>query len=90
MLWCVLLAPVALTAWAALTFGAERGASPGALGWASGVLTGFAVAMLVASGWTLWRWRSSWPVAALCVVTCIGATALAWFVGAMAIADDWL
>lgn len=90
VLWCVLLAPFALTAWAALTYGAERGAGPGAFGWASGILTGLAVAVLVAAGWALWRWRSNWPVAALCVGTCIGATALAWFVGAMAIVDDWM
>lgn len=86
----VLLSPLTLSLWATVAFGAERGREPGRLGWASGVLTVLAVAAGGSAGLVLWRWRTRWLPATLCVVVALVGVALSWFVGAMAIADDWL
>ena len=85
-----LVLPFLLTLWAALTVGAKRGARSGSLGWASGVLTALALVAVGAASWSVWRWRSRWLPAGVCAVVSILCTAYAWFVGAMAIADDWL
>jgi hypothetical protein len=37
-----------------------------------------------------WRWREHWLASLPCVVIAGIGTAMAWFVGAMAIADDWI
>jgi hypothetical protein len=68
----------------------ERGVDTGGFGWASSVLTALAVGCLVLAGFTLWRWRRRWYLALPCVLTALAAAPLGWFVGAMAIADDWI
>jgi hypothetical protein len=90
LLLAALVAPALLPLWAAATFGAEKGARSGALGWASGVLTVLALAVVGFAGWAVWRWRSNWLAAMPCALAIVVTTALGWFIGAMAIADDWI
>ena len=86
----VLAAPVLLPLWAAATFGTEHGARGGALGWASGTLTVLALAVVAFAGWAVWRWRANWLAALPCALAAVAGAAMGWFVGAMAIANDWI
>ena len=86
----VLAAPLVVTMWASATYGAERGARPGELGSASAVLTALTLGVLALLVWVQWRWRTAWFPALVCIVVALVATAVSWFVGAMAIADDWI
>ena len=87
----VLAAPLALTAWSSLTSGVEhRAAGHGGWGWASVGLLALAVASLGAVGYVVWRWRQAWVIALPTALAVVVATAMTWFIGAMAIADDWI
>lgn len=90
LLMALLASPVLLLLWAAATFGVEKGARSGAFGWASGVLTVLALGIVGFAGWVVWRWRSNWFAALPCALVALVTTGLAWFIGAMAIADDWI
>jgi len=90
LLVAALVAPLALTVWASVTYGVERDPRPGQWSWASSVLAGLALGVVALLAWVQWRWRAAWLPALCCVVVALVATAAAWFVGAMAIADDWL
>jgi hypothetical protein len=85
-----LAAPLSLPVWASMTFGLEQGARPGAIGWASAVLTVLALGCWLLAGFTMWRWRRRWFVAAPAVLAALVAAPLAWIVGAMAIVNDWM
>ena len=86
----VLLSPFVLSLWAGAVFGVESGAARGRTGWASGVLMVLALAVVGHAGLVLWWWRARWLPATFCCLVALITTAISWFVGAMAIADDWL
>ena len=90
LLLAVLAAPIVLPLWAGATYGVEHGAPPGALGWASGVLTALALAIVLFAAWAVWRWRANWLAALPCALAAVVGAAMGWFVGAMAIANDWI
>jgi hypothetical protein len=82
-----LAAPLALTVWSSVTFGAE---SAGGRPWASIVLTVLAIGILIFIVWVTWRWRKRILVVLPVAVAAAAATFIAWFIGAMAIVDDWV
>jgi hypothetical protein len=83
----MLVAPVVLPAWAALTEGLE--AEPGSSTWASWALVLLALAVLAAEGWGLWRAREAWPAALACAGAAALMTVTGCAVGSMAIANAW-
>jgi xanthine/uracil permease len=86
----LLVAPACLPVWAALTYGVESGRGLLAFGWASGVLTLLAAVIVVWAILCLRRWRRAWWTALPVVLGVIVVTFLAWFIGAMAIVNDWV
>jgi hypothetical protein len=87
MLGALLIAPLALTVWASVTYRAE---SAGGRPWASIVLTTLAIGILIFIVWMTWRWRTRMPVVLPVAVAAAAATFVAWFIGVMAIVDDWV
>jgi hypothetical protein len=87
MLGAALAAPLALTVWSSATFGVESG---GGRPWASAVLSVLAVGILIFTVWVLRRWRTRMLIALPVAVAAAVATFIAWFIGAMAIVDDWI
>lgn len=86
----LIILPLAMVVWAAANYGAERGAPPGAWGWRSALLTALGSAQLPTSVWVLYKTRRwPWLSAPLAVLFLVWA-AMSWFIGTMALADDWI
>lgn len=82
--------PLVMISWAAANYGAERGVAPGEWGWRSALLLLLGVAQLPLTAWVIYKTRR-WPwVSAPLALACLMWTALSWFIGAMALADDWI
>jgi hypothetical protein len=80
--------PLVLAAWATVAFGWASGPNP--VRWPLYVLNAFAVSSVALSIY-LWRRHGDIaPFSALAAVGSVLATALAWFIGLMAIPNDWL
>ena len=81
-------APLALLGIAAIFYGADRYPDPGfPHGSVFSVLTA-AVALVV--GWQSWRERRQWWISLPVWAIGLFFLACSWFVGVMAIADDWI
>lgn len=87
MLGALLIAPLALTVWSSFTYRAE---SAGGRPWASAVLTTLAIGILISIVWVTWRWRARILIVLPVAVAAAAATFIAWFIGVMAIVDDWV
>lgn len=90
-LWAVLLTPVLVSLWAALAAGAgERPMAGAAPGWPMAVLHSLAGLQLVLAVVALYRYRRAWVFAVPTVAAALAYTAVAWFIGAMAVTNTWL
>ena len=90
-LWLVLFAPFLVSLWAALLAGAGEGqVDAPAPAWPLAILHGLAASQLVLAVAALYRYRRAWPFAVPTVAAALAYTAVAWFIGVMAITNDWL
>jgi hypothetical protein len=88
----LLCAPVCIVAWAGLNWAAEEGLSHDTLHWRTSVLLALTIGGLGVLGITVYRFRRS-PGRWLLFTSALGgilALALTFFVGGMAITNDWL
>ena len=85
----VMLSPIGLPIWASLTFGLEHNNTTG-FGWASSVLLALGLGAVVAAILVLRQGRRYWWAFLPMVLTVVIAVFLGFFVGGMAIADDWV
>jgi hypothetical protein len=84
----LVVGPLVLTAWATVAFGWASGPHP--VRWPLYVLNALAVSSVALSIY-LWRRHGEIaPFSALAAVGAVLATVLAWFIGLMAIPNDWL
>ena len=83
-----LAAPLGLLGLAALFYGADRYPRPG---FPHGTLfTVLAAGVALGFTWHVWRERRQWWISAPVWAIGLFFLACSWFVGAMAIADDWI
>jgi len=78
--------------WAGVFWGSEQSLPPLASHWRSGSHSALSIlGMVIALGLAIWfrRVRQSWLVFA-CAAFVVLFTLFAWFLGAMAISNDWL
>jgi hypothetical protein len=84
----LVVGPLVISVWATVAFGWASGPNP--VSWPLHVLDALAVASIALS-MSLWRRHGNIaPFSALAAVGAVVATALAWFIGRMAIPNDWL
>ena len=90
VLW-ILLPPLVLVVWSGANWGAEEYPRTG-MQWRSYVLLALAIGAMVAAIATpiLYRHSPRWWLLIPCSLTAILFTALATFVGGMAIVNDWI
>ena len=84
------IGPVLLILWSSLWFGQAKGVA--GFSWLGLVLH---VLALGSGGWILYlgmhqEQRKWWWLLAISAVTAVLLTAVAWFVGGMALVDDWI
>ena len=82
--------PTLMLLWAAVSYGAAKDTPPGRLDWRSGVLTVAGLLHFPLLGWlTIRQRRWVYAILGLGLLSLIWL-GLSWFVGAMAIVDDWV
>ncbi|MBK7908296.1 MAG: hypothetical protein IPJ78_17285 [Gemmatimonadetes bacterium] len=86
----VVLAPWLLVLWSGVMYGAEQYPWTGGFRWASTIHSVAALTIAGISFYAMVRWRRNWTVSVPCGLAALAATAINWFVGAMAIANDWI
>ena len=88
----ILATPLSLIVWSGLNWAAEQHLPPRAIGWRSMVLLALAVASIAVATMVALRFRHAprrWLVFS-CAAIAVLYTVTAWFVGSMAIVNDWL
>ena len=88
----ILAPPLLVVFWSGINWAADERLSGNKIGWRSIVHTGLAIACVLSALVAPYHFRRSpkWWLLVPCTVTAILYTAAAWFVGAMAIVNDWL
>jgi len=88
----ILLSPLVVVLWSGFNWAADEALGGNRIGWRSVVHTALALGCVLIALLTPYVFRHSpkWWLLVPCSLTAIVCTAAAWFVGAMAIVNDWL
>jgi hypothetical protein len=82
--------PVATLWWAAISYGAESGIPPGGIRWRSAILFALGLGHMATASAVLYRYRRWILLPAILALLSLVWFGLSWFVGTMAIANDWI